>query len=149
MSKKLVFTIGLVIVSIFTLATTFSFATDGQNPVNTVVDGARNAVNGAENAVEGAVNDIGDTLKDSGNKTGNTMNNVGNTVNNASRTNTNTNYTAGRTATTGTAGTNTFLGMNSTAWTWVVLAIAAVAIIGLVWYYSTKTTNSRSYHDGE
>ena len=61
MSKKLFFTIGLLMVSIFTLATTFSFATDnnannnGSNMMNTAVNGVRNAVGGAENAVIGTL----------------------------------------------------------------------------------------------
>ena len=44
---------------------------------------------------------------------------------------------------------NTFLGMNSTTWTWVVLAVAAVAIVALVWYYSNQITNTRRYDDVE
>jgi len=32
------------------------------------------------------------------------------------------------------------MGMTSTAWTWLILAVAAVAIIALVWYYSNQIT---------
>ena len=158
MNKRLIFTVVLIVISILTLASTLSFATDDQNPVNAVVDGARNVVNGAENTVEGAVNNIGNTMKDSANKTGNTMNNIGNTMTNTNNNmnmnvgntaNSSTNYIANRTATTRTADTGTFLGMNSTTWTWVVLAIAASTIIALVWYYSTRTTDTRRYDDGE
>ena len=37
---------------------------------------------------------------------------------------------------------NTFMGMNATAWTWLILGIAAIAIIALVWYYSAQFTSS-------
>ena len=47
-------------------------------------------------------------------------------------------------ATTRTATTDTFMGMNSTAWTWLVLAVAAVVIIALVWYYSTQITRDNN-----
>ena len=50
----------------------------------------------------------------------------------------NGNYNATRTATTA----NTFMGMNSTAWTWLIIGIAAIAIIALVWYYSMQLRSS-------
>ena len=56
---------------------------------------------------------------------------------------TNNNYTATRTATTEDT---TFMGMNSTAWTWLILGISAIAIISLVWYYSAQFTSS-NYSD--
>ena len=154
MSKKILFTIGLLMISIFTLATTFSFATDGKSAVNTAVNDVRNVVGGAENAIEGAVNNVGNTVNNATHTTGNTMHNAGNTVTNGTNhvgntvTNNGTNYTANRTATTRTtANTGTFLGMSSTMWTWIVLAVAVVAIVALVWYYSNRLTNSRRYDD--
>ena len=169
MSKKLIFSIFFLLVGIFAFGTTFSFATNNDNNsiVNDATNGARNIVNNAENKVEGAVKNMGDTMKDSANKTGDNMNNAGYAItgndNNNNRdnnttpgtvTNDTSNYTANRTntPTTRAAGTdtgNTFLGMNSTTWTWVILAIAAVAIVGLVWYYSSQVTNTRRYDDGE
>ena len=64
------------------------------------------------------------------------------------------NYTTSRTDTAvttraATPNAGTFLGMNSTTWTWVVLAIAVVAIVALVWYYSNQITNNRRYDNGE
>lgn len=136
MSKKFIFLIGLLVISIFTFATSFSFATD--DIVNNTVDGARNMVNDAERAVEDTVKDMGNTVQNSANKAGDNMNNS-------------SNYNANRTATTRNVGTDsdTFLGMNSTAWTWITLAVAAVVIVALVWYYSNKMTNNRRFDDGE
>ena len=156
MSKKLVFTVGLLISLIFTFAVTFSFATDGNgamNGVNNAVNDVRGAVGGAENAVEGAVKDVTNTTKNATNTTENNMNNAtrSNTTNlNITGNNTqSTGYTANRTATTGTANTGNFLGMSSTMWTWLILAVAVVAIIALVWYYSNQLNNNKRYDDND
>ena len=84
------------------------------------------------------------------NTTNNTNNNdimtgIGNDANTAVR-NT-TGYNATRTAT--DANTTNFLGMNSTMWTWLILAVAVVAIIALVWYYSNQLTRTRNYDDND
>ena len=39
--------------------------------------------------------------------------------------------------------------MSSTMWTWLILAIAAVVIVALVWYYSNQISNKRNYDDNE
>ena len=145
MKKKSLLIVGLLIAVILMFATTFSFATDdhgAMNGVNDAVNGVRNTIGGAENAVEGAVKDITDTTK---NATDNTTN-MGINRNDTQS----TNYTANRTATTGTTtNAGTFLGMSSTMWTWLILAIAIVAIIALVWYYSNQLTRTRNYDDND
>ena len=145
MKKKSLLIVGLLIAVILMFATTFSFATDGHgamNGVNDAVNGVRNTIGGAENAVEGAVKDVTDTTK---NATDNTTN-MGINRNDTQS----TNYTANRTATTGTTtNAGTFLGMSSTMWTWLILAIAIVAIIALVWYYSNQLTRTRNYDDND
>ena len=147
MSKKSILIVGLLMSVILMFATTFSFATDGNgamNGVNDAVNGVRNTVGGAENAVEGAVKDVTNTTKSA---TDNTAN-MGITHNNTQS----TNYTANRTATTGTttnANSGNFLGMSSTMWTWLILAVAVIAIIALVWYYSNQLTRNRNYDDND
>ena len=145
MKKKSLLIVGLLIAVILMFATTFSFATDDHGAmtgVNDAVNGVRNTIGGAENAVEGAVKDVTDTTK---NATDNTTN-MGINSNNTQS----TNYTANKTATTGTAtNAGTFLGMSSTMWTWLILAIAIVAIIALVWYYSNQLTRTRNYDDND
>ena len=38
-----------------------------------------------------------------------------------------------------------FMGMNATTWTWLIIGIAAIAIIALVWYYSSQLKSSSNY----
>ena len=141
MKKKLLLTAGLLISLIFTFAMTFSFATDGN-----VVNDVRNTVGGAENAVEGAVKDVTTAIENNMNSaTKNNTTNLNVTGNNTQT----TGYTASRTATAGTTNTGSFLGMSSTMWTWLILAVAVVAIIALVWYYSNQLTNNRRFDDND
>ena len=148
MSKKIF--VGLFIIISLVFSYTFVFAADGV--VNNAADGVRNMVGGAENAVEdaakgisGASKNITGEMTDNRDKTNQNMDGINNgndgienenTVNNDRINTTNgTGY-----ATTRTATTDTFMGMTSAAWTWLVLAVAAVVIIALVWYYSTQIT---------
>ena len=106
---------------------TISFANndikDGvHSATDAVIDGASNLANDARKGVGAIENTVENGAKD-----------IGNAMHHD-----NTNgYTATRTATTGTT-TN---GMNSTLWTWVILAVAAVVIIGLIWYYASQNNH--------
>lgn len=84
---------------------------------NTVVDGVEDLAKDARNGVGHVENRIEDAL---------TMNNTGKSTSQNV-------YTATRTAATEATGTN-----NSAMWVWVVLAIAAIVIIALVWYYGSQ-----------
>ena len=55
--------------------------------------------------------------------------------------NNNSNYNATRTSTTTN---NTFMGMSATAWTWLIIGVAGIAIIALVWYYGTQVRTSHN-----
>ena len=84
------------------------------------------------------------------NTTNNTNNNdimtgIGNDANTAVR-NT-TGYNATRTAT--DANTANFLGMNSTMWTWLIIAVAAAVIIALIWYYASSNNRRTNYYDDD
>jgi hypothetical protein len=133
--KKKLFSIALA-ACFMIFAATSVFAT---NELQKAGDGIRNVVGGAENAVEGAAKGTVNAVENAGQKAGaatrNTMNNAGNAVAGTTRTGTNNDgYTATRTATNDA----TFAGMNSTAWTWLVMGISAIAIIALVWYYASE-----------
>lgn len=97
---------------------------------NTVVDGTQNLANGIRNGVGNMENGIEGAL---------TMDNNTSTNTNTTMTTTD-NYTATRTATTRAATDDTGLfGLDSsTMWIWAIVAIAAIGIIGLVWYYGSQ-----------
>lgn len=100
-------------------------ASDMKDAVNsassTLIDGTknlaadvRNGVGNVENGIEGAL----------------TMDNM-NTTNMQTTSN---DYTATRTSsTTNATGMNT-----STMWIWMIVAIAAIGIVGLVWFYASQ-----------
>lgn len=148
MYKKLWISFAILVAMIFSF--TVCFANDGQNMVQDAVNGVRNVVGGAENAVENAAKDISNTSKnvtgtmekDANRATNAVTDNHTNHENNENaRTN---NYTATRTST-GTTDA-TFMGMNATSWTWLIIGIAAIAIVALVWYYSMQVRSS-NYDD--
>ena len=41
------------------------------------------------------------------------------------------------------------MGMSSNTWSWLILGIAAIAIIALVWYYSMQLNNNRRNDDNQ
>ena len=155
MNKKIGISIAIIVSMIFSF--TVCFANDGGNVVQDAANGVRNVVGGAENAVEDAAKGVTDgaknitnNIENGGNKmedkASNAMNsmNSDNSSNNNSGMSTTNNYAATRTAT-GTEA-NTFMGMTATSWTWLIMGIAAIAIIALVWYYSAQIRSS-NYDD--
>lgn len=148
MKKKLYITI-ITLLAILTFSISYTFAANNI----TVVDGIRNVVGGAENVMENAGNGIVSGVRNITSAGQNTMENVtgdiGNGMQNAGNTvmggmTTDDDYTATRTTTrmaTDTTDT-TFLGMNSTVWTWLIMAIVGIAIVALVWMYAKQRENS-------
>lgn len=134
-------TISLIIAFCLILLTTTVFAANSVN--DSLMDAGntmKNAVGDVENVVEDTAGAVGTGIKD-----------LGNTISNDASKLTNDSYSASRTSTTGTsvADNTTILGMSAGMWTWFVLAIAAILIVGLVWYYAmqnrteyTDTTNN-------
>lgn len=156
MHKKLFITLALITCVVILFATS-CFATDGTmhdmgESAKNMAGDVRNGISGAVNNVEGTTKNVaGDISNGSKNVTGsmeNTMGNAGNTVtegmNNTTREMNdgmnNDTYNATRTS---ADGTTTFMGMGATAWTWLILGIAALAIIAAVWYYSMQTNSSK------
>ena len=136
MYKKLLISFSILIAMILSFTVCFA----NNNMLENAANGVRNVVGGAENAVEDAAKDVSNTSKEATNNIENGANNAKNTVtDNHDGTKTN-NYTATRTATDGTA--HTFMGMSSTAWTWLIIGIAAIAIVALVWYYAAQMRSS-------
>lgn len=135
MYKKLLISSTILILSIFSFSTCFA-----NNDLQNAADGVRNIVGGAENAIEDAAKDVSNASKNVTGRMEEGANNLGNDMMNRTNNTTtgvanNNNYTATRTATTTD---NTLMGMNATAWTWLIIGIAAIAIVALVWYYSMQ-----------
>lgn len=152
MNKKIGISIAIIISMIFSF--TVCFANDGGNMVQDAANGVRNVVGGAENAVEDAAKGVTDgaknitnNIENGGNKAENKMENKASNMTGSdnSRMSTNNSYTATRTST-GTEA-NTFMGMTATSWTWLIMGIAAIAIVALVWYYSAQMRSSNNYDD--
>lgn len=139
MKKKYLVSFIIVLCLIFSFS--ICFANDG---LETAANDVRNFVGGVENTVEDAARDVSNVSKDA---TGSLENDMSNKQNNSGRfssTNTN-NYSAVRTSTSD----NTLMGMTSTAWTWLIIGIAAIAIIAVVWYYSMQFNNTNRHHDDD
>lgn len=125
MYKKILIT--FILLSSVSLFSCICLATDG-NTMNTM----SNSFNTASNAAQGAIQNVTNTTK---NVTAGMQNSMTNSMTENSMYS-NNNYNAVRTSTGTTA---TFWGMNATTWTWLILGIAAIAIIALVWYYSAQS----------
>ena len=127
----------LFIVFCFLCVSNICFATDnnmGDNVKNTINSGVNTVVDGVGNLAEDARNGVG--------RMENGIENFMNTDNtdNANNGNDNAgNYNATRTAITDSGNNGGMLGMDTTTmWIWVILAIAAIVIVGLVWYYGSQ-----------
>lgn len=47
--------------------------------------------------------------------------------------------------TTRTNATGNIMGMNTMTWTWFTLAVAAILIVALVWYYASQSNKTTNY----
>lgn len=126
----------------FIIALSIMFATSFVFAESELKDSADKTGHTMQNVVNGA----GTILKDAGEGIKDGARNVGETVNNGARdmtrTDNNDGYTAARTSNNGT-----IMGMSGTTWTWLVLGIAALAIVALVWYYAMQNKNEYNHHN--
>lgn len=137
MYKKMLVIFAILTIGIFSFSV--CFANNDGSMLQDAANGVRDAVGGAENAIEDGAKDLANTTKGVTGSAENVMENKDNSgmTQNNNRTN-NSNYTATRTATTN----QTFMGMSSTAWTWLIIGIAGIAIVALVWYYGSQIRTS-------
>ena len=109
--------------------------TDGaMDAGETIKDSAQKAKEGAQNitsSTENATNDV----------TNGMMNGMNNT-NNSTSENLTGDYNTTRTTSEDVTATAT---NNATMWMWIMLAVVAVLIIGLVWYYAAQSNNSSKH----
>ena len=145
MYKKLLITFILLVASI--LSCTLCFANDAGTMGQDASNAVKNVVGGAENAVKDAANGISNgsqnITRDMENGAKNVTESTVIKTENVTQGTMNTAYNATRTATDIDAGgTTTFMGMNATSWTWLIMGIAAIAIVALVWYYGSQVRTS-------
>lgn len=149
MTKKIfAFIIALSLI----LCTSYIFAANNEigdsmnkagNTIEHAAEGVRNVVGNVEDGVENGASRIGNGVRDLGNTFADgasRVTNDGATVDG----NNNNGYNAVRTATGGT-----FMGMNGTTWTWFILAIAALVIVGLVWYYAMQNNEYKTHNNNQ
>lgn len=145
MNKKFFVFFGIILCIIFSF--TFCFAEN--NGLQKATNDVRNFLGGVEDTAENVAKDVSNASKD---VTGSVENGLDNDMNNRNDTvgyttsgseNDGGQYTASRVATDDT----TLMGMTSTAWTWLIIGIAAIAIIAVVWYYSMQFTRTSNHHD--
>lgn len=141
-----------VILFVLCIFSSFVYATDTikngvSGVVNDVVDGVnalgsdvRNGIGNAENGIEDAFRTNDDNTSDQNDNSQNN-NTDNNTMDNSVLTAPGDYMTTRTDVDATTAGTTT--NDNSTLWIWLIVAIAAIVIIGLVWYYGTQNTTHR------
>ena len=134
----------IILTLIISLFTNICFA---ENEDINMMDDAQDMVNGASNFVEDTASDIGNGVAEITEDVGNTISDAGSSImdtfdidnnsynNYIAYSDNNNSYTAQRTATTTN---NNFLGIGSTAWTWLIMGVVGIAIVALVWYYGTE-----------
>lgn len=145
MNKKIIISLLVILCIVFSFSICFA---NNENGLQKAADDVRNVVGGAENTIENAAKDISNASKDATGSLENDMNEKTNSNNNndnnqkTDTTRSNSNYNTTRVS------TNNVMGMTQNAWTWLIVGIAAIAIIAVIWYYSMQlNTTSRHYHD--
>ncbi len=174
MTKKI---FALIIVMILILATSSVFATNEikdsmdktGSTVRNIVDGTGNVLRDTGAAITDGAKNLGEDVENGARNMGEAISNgardIGNTINNGARDagaavsngasrvttdltrsdNMNSGYTATRTSTE----SGTIMGMSANTWTWFILAITALAIIALVWYYAMENKNAYGKHHND
>ena len=149
MTKKIFVILTVLFVTLFLGSSVFATNAleDGVKDMGTEVkdswDKMSGTVQNAGNNIKGAMNTMGNTVKGTTESMGNSMKDAAQSMGDTMRDvmDGNDGYEATRTSSMNNTNSGLF-GMNSTAWTWLILAVLAVAIGGLVWYYGAQNTNN-------
>ena len=117
------------------------------NTLKNVVDSAGTVLENAGTTITRGVEDVGETLGNGARDITRGVTNGSSSITtdmtrNDNRDNDNGGYTAVRTANDGT-----IMGMSPNTWTWLVLGIAALAIVALVWYYAMQNKNDYNHYN--
>jgi len=111
---------------------------DDSNMMNSMKNGTndvRNVVGGAENVVENAAGDAANGIKNGEEDMMDSAKNM---------TQDNGDYSASRTNGDDAGGTSAMANMTNgnNVWTWVVVAVLALVILGIIWYMIAKNSNN-------
>lgn len=129
--KSFILLIAIILISFSTIC----FATDMGNNVKNTVNGATNTVvDGAQNLAEDIRSGIGTAENTIENGATNMKNSIMDTSNDSTAAGDN-DYTVTRT---GAEDVSIIDNTVATTWIWVIVAIAAAVIVGLVWYYASQ-----------
>ena len=144
MTKKTFISITLFVAILF--CSTFVFANNGS--LSNAGKAMTNVVKDAGTAVRNGTQEIGNDLQRGAQGiTGAITDN--NNDNNNDQDNRDTLFTSddnnGDYTATRTNATGTMMGMSPITWTWFTLAIAAILIVALVWYYASQNNKVTNY----
>ena len=140
---KKVLIITTILSAILFVSFSTCYAMDNNMNMNTIGNDIKNMSAGIEGGMQSVANGVGNVTRDLGNGAMNVVNGISRGVQNTAVAATNPNYTASRTS------TATVLGMNATAWTWLIVGIVGVAIVALVWYYGKEHSESSNNNYNE
>lgn len=144
MAKKIFISLAIIILS---LCCGVCFAAENNDNVNLgqeITDSLDKTGDSVRNVAEDVMNGVDGNNRNMGN------NNNNNTNHNTTNTNRNRNaytdnnafsngYNAVRTSVDDTATGN----MSTTTWVWIILAVVAIVIVGMVWYYAVQNNNDK------
>ena len=128
-----------IIITLLISLFSFTICLANDQMLNDASNNVKNSINKAEDSIENGAKDISNKAKNMTKDAGNKMKDMENNMMS------NNNYTSTRTSTDNNSGT--YMGMSSTAWTWLIMGIVAIAIIALVWYYSMQFASNNNYTD--
>ena len=163
MYRKVLLSAILAIAIMFSFTSCFAndMINEAGNMMQDVGNNIRNAMNNAGNAVEDATRNISGATQDATENITQRANNIGNELMNTNNNERNDNaeynadfdknevtkYNTTRVTTTGTTDNATFMGMDANMWTWLIVGVAAIAIIALIWYYTMQLRSSDNRRD--
>ena len=138
--KRIFLLISTLLIVLLSITASTVFA---NNALNTIGNVAVDVTSAAGNVLTTVVDAVGNNDHDVANGTMRAGNNVAtgitNMGNNNRSGNGNTGYTTTRTNTNAT-----WLGMDATMWTWLIMAILGVAIVAMIWFYAKQDNTEPS-----
>ena len=152
MKKKLLIASLLAILTILGISYSFAAETTENNNSNskevnlgnTITESMNKTGNTAENVIEDVTGNR-NTIDNMKNSMSNTMSDMTNGIKGAAGATRNTvmnvaDYTTSRVQATAEDATTS---MSGSTWTWIIIAMVAIAIVGLVWFYAVQNTDEK------